>query len=82
MLLNIVIAVLLDAFMNASLEEKQSLQKEMQADKRSHSCGPLDALLDKWLEGSAGNEDIDNQILSLWCVVVPCAVVCKSHSGI
>jgi len=66
MLLNIVIAVLLDAFMGASAEENNKMKKELQAEENSHSSGPLDPLLDKWLEGFAGNEDLDDRIVALW----------------
>ena len=68
MLLNIVIAVLLDAFVNAKQEEDNKIQEEELADEVAAASGRLDPLLEKWLESCASNDDLEKEIATLWCV--------------
>ena len=85
MLLNIVIAVLLEAFMVAAEEEKLRHSKEAMEEKAEISSGPLDPLLEKWLAGFSSNKDLELNMLNLWCVsplavcgaVMSCAGNCR-----
>lgn len=47
------------------------MKEQDEEEEISQTAGPLDPLLEKWLESFASNKDLEQEIFTLWCVCDP-----------